>query len=111
VDTTSGDSWRWVDETLESFVSQLEVNYAPTRITHKRVDFGSFYMSSDTVQTREATPPILMTAAVWSGYRKAEPDSSSVQQSMFKEVSLRVPGYSGKVYGGDVIFPNLKPPK
>jgi len=93
----AGGGWKWVSETLETFVSQLEVQYVPARVVHKSPNFASFYMSSDNVQTRDATPPILMTAEVWSGFRKAEPNNSAVQNSLFKKVNVSVPGYSGQV--------------
>jgi adenylate cyclase len=99
--------WTWVTETLPAFVSQLEVQYVPARIEHKRPDFASFYVTTDSLQTREALPPILLTAAVWSGFKKAKPTSSIVQQALFKRVSISVPGYSGEVFGGQAIFPKL----
>jgi hypothetical protein len=102
-----GNEWTWVTETLPAFVSQLEVQYVPARIEHKRPDFASFYVTTDSLQTREATPPILLTAAVWSGFKKAKPTSSIVQQALFKRVSISVPGYSGEVFGGQAIFPKL----
>jgi hypothetical protein len=40
-----------------------------------------------------------MTVAVWQGFKKAKPNSNSVQQSLFRKVDVRVPGYSGEVYG------------
>ena len=103
----TGNQWTWVTETLPAFVSQLEVQYAPTRITHKRQDFVSFFETTDELKTREATPPILLTAAVWSGFKKAKPTSSIVQKSLFTRVSVSVPGYSGEIFGGRVFFPQL----
>jgi adenylate cyclase len=49
-----------------------------------------------------------MTAAVWTGYRKAAPTANSVQNGWFKPLRVPVPGYSGEVFGGDVIFNALK---
>jgi adenylate cyclase len=103
-----GSDWTWRTESLHSFISQLDVQYVPSRVVHKRADFASFYLSQETLKTREATPPILMTAAVWRGFKKARPDSASVQKSLFRKVEVRVPGYAGEIYGGDVIFRQLK---
>jgi adenylate cyclase len=103
-----GNDWTWRTESLHSFISQLDVQYVPSRVFHKHPDFASFFLSEETLKTREATPPILMTAAVWQGFKKAKPNSNSVQKSLFRKVDVRVPGYSGEVYGGAVIFPQLK---
>jgi hypothetical protein len=45
-----------------------------------------------------------MTDAVFDGFRKADPQRDSIRRGLWKPVSLSVPGYSGGVYGGDVIF-------
>ncbi|MET4065922.1 adenylate cyclase [Bradyrhizobium sp. S3.2.6] len=100
--------WQWRDESFESFLSQVEVDYSQSRMVHKRADFASFYLSSETKNVREATPAILITAAVWHGFRKAKPNSKIVQQPLFKKVDVQVSGYAGDVFGGDVIFPQLK---
>lgn len=105
---TTGGAWNWTTESMEAFLSQLEVRYVPPHIAHKRSDFASFILSTGSTQTRQATPPILMTAEVWAGFRKAAPDSTTVKQSLFKKVSLSVAGYSGQVFGGNVVFPALK---
>jgi adenylate cyclase len=105
---SSSDKWEWVTETLPSFLSQLEVHYVPSRITHKRPDFGSFFLTSEEVETKASTPPILMTKAVWNGFKTAEPNSSPVQKALFKKVSVTVPGYTDVIFGGRVEFPQLR---
>jgi len=62
----------------------------------------------ETKEIRPRTPPILMTSQVWDGFRRAKPDDNSVKQSLFRKIKVTAPGYSGEVYGGDVIFPSLK---
>jgi adenylate cyclase len=105
---SSSDRWEWATETLPAFLSQLEVHYVPSRITHKRPDFGSFFLTSEEVETKASTPPILMTKAVWDGFRRAEPNSSSVQQALFKKVSVAVPGYTDDIFGGRAEYPKLR---
>lgn len=100
--------WKWRDESFEEFLSQVEVDYSQSRMVHKRADFLSFFVSSETKTVREATPAILMTAAVWQGFRKAKPDSNMVKTPLFKKVPVQVSGYSGDVFGGDAIFTQLK---
>ncbi|WP_375780479.1 adenylate/guanylate cyclase domain-containing protein [Bradyrhizobium sp. ma5] len=103
----SGSSdWNWKTESLRDFVSQLDVQYGP-RVVHKHPDFKSFFLFEETQKTREATPSILMTSAVWLGFKKAKPNSSLIQNALFGKVNVRVPGYNGDVYGGGAIFTNL----
>jgi hypothetical protein len=106
--SSSSDRWEWITETLPTFLSQLEVHYVPSRIVHKRPDFGSFYLTSDEVMTKASTPPILMTAAVWNGFKRAKPNSSSVQRQFFKKVTVTVPGYTDVIFGGQAEFPHLR---
>jgi class 3 adenylate cyclase len=107
--STSQNNWQWKEVSLKEFVSQLEVKYAPTRIVHKDAQFGSFFLSDQFVQTRDATPPILMTKSVWDGFRRGKQEDPAVRENMFKKVKVSgLLGYDGEVYGGDVIFPALK---
>jgi hypothetical protein len=77
-------------------------------MTHKNPRFQSFFLLDETKEIRPKTPPILMTARVWTGFRSAKPDDNSVKQSLFQRINVTTPGYTGEVYGGDVIFPSLK---
>ncbi|AWN40498.1 hypothetical protein [Methylobacterium durans] len=54
------------------------------------------------------TAPILMTEAVWIGYKAAAPNSVSVTKPLFHLVTLTVPSYTGKVFAGDVHYPVFK---
>lgn len=105
---TGSDTWKWVTETPSAFLSQLEVHYVPKRLTHKRSDFGSFFVSSETIETKASTPSILMTKAVWNGFKREEPTSLVVEKSMFKRAQVAVPGYTDEIYGGQPEFPGLK---
>jgi adenylate cyclase len=105
----SNTEWTWKDETMSAFLSQLEVNYAPSRISHKNPNFGSFYLWDDQVTTKAATPPILMTSAVWNGFKKANPNATSVKQALFAQVGVTVSGYTDAVFGGRAIYPQLQP--
>lgn len=108
LNTGSTNGWTWVTETVPAFLSQLQVNYVPSRITHKNINFGSFYVLDEPVTTKPDTPPILMTAAVWNGFKKARPGSTSVRDALFAPVEVTVPGYTDVIFGGRAIYPQLK---
>lgn len=102
--------WRWQTENMRDFIAELEVGYpgGVKTIQHKNPLLEGFFLTTKSVTTRVATPPILVTQPVWDGYRAAKPKSTVVTEALFKPVTIRVPGYSGKVMGGNVIFPSLK---
>jgi hypothetical protein len=103
-----GDDWTWKNESLHGFLSQLDIQYVPSRVFHKNPDFASFYLSEEALKTREETPPILMTSAVWHGFKTAKPGSAILQKSLLKKIEVTIPGYTGEVFGGDVVFNALK---
>ncbi|HKS18791.1 MAG TPA: adenylate/guanylate cyclase domain-containing protein [Bradyrhizobium sp.] len=105
---TGGSDWKWKTESLEHFLSQLDVKYVPSRVVHKHPDFASFFLSSETKKTRDATPSILVTEPVWVGFRKAKPNSPLVTKALFKKVGVHVPGYKGDVFGSGAVFNELK---
>ena len=101
---SSVDDWQWRDVELKEFIDGFEKNYVTGEWTHKLPRLQSFFLSSRTVTIRSTTPTILMTKAVFEGYKAARPDASSTKEGWYKERALKVSGYSGKVYGGDVIW-------
>jgi hypothetical protein len=100
-------TWRWVDEKPTDFLSKLEKDYVTKQLRHKDSNFASFIQTTHFVRTREETPPILMTGSVWAGYRRIQPQKSAVQNGLFKKIAVEIPGYTGEVFGGGVIFPDL----
>jgi class 3 adenylate cyclase len=99
-----GNEWIWNDVELKEFVGRMELTYgaaAPT-ITHRDPLFRSFFLT--TKHSTTTTPPILMTKAIYDGFRKANPQRRSLHQGLWKPISLFVPGYNGRIFGGDVIF-------
>jgi len=100
--------WEWREEWPSDFVQNLEVKYAPTRIEHASPNFESFYTLPVTLEIRPSTPPILMTKAVWDGYKAAKPNDAAVKRMMFDRVEIEASAYNGEIYGGDVIYPALK---
>jgi hypothetical protein len=102
------DEWQWKDETLAGFLSNVRVEYAPSRLVHNDPNFKSFFLTEETRVVRERTPPILMTARVWKGYRSEQPEAPSVKNGWFKQVAVKTPSLTEQVFGGDVIKPDLK---
>lgn len=103
--------WDWKDESVETFVQHFERDYAwwnPRRWIIKDPSIISFFATTKMVKERDMTPPILMTKAVYDGYKAAAPKDPSVVNGWWKKVAVQVPGNRGTVYGGDVIFTAFK---
>ena len=104
----SPSKWQWKEETLEEFLSKVEVKYVPSRLVHTDPNFGGFFLTERTKVIRADAPPILMTARVWKGFRSEQPDDPIIKNGWFKRVRVRTPGLTEAVIGGDVIFSSLK---
>lgn len=104
------ERWIWRDEWPHVFVQSLEATSYPAHmIRHTNPRYAVHHLFEKTIVTNEATPPILMAEVVWKGFRAAAPDDKIVKGGWIKKVDVEVPGYSGAVYGGDVIFTQFRP--
>jgi adenylate cyclase len=106
--TAPRTEWEWKLESLESFLSNVRVEYAPSRLVHVNPKFGSFHLTEQERVVRSSTPPILMTARVWKGFRSERPNDDIIKRGWIKRVYVKTPGYTEAVFGGDVIFTSLK---
>lgn len=99
------NEWLWFDKTFEQFLKQLEPTYLNEYLKHANAHFRSFYVTDE---RKIVAPPILMTKAVFDGFKAACPDDPSVVNKWIKDVSVPVRDYSGGVYGGNVTFNAVK---
>jgi class 3 adenylate cyclase len=95
----------WFEIDTPDFLNSLEETGSPV-LRHPDEHFFAFVQSSRTASKR--TPPVLMTEPVFDGYKAAVPNEPSVKQSWWHPQTVYVPGYSKKVYGGDVIYTQFK---
>jgi hypothetical protein len=103
-----GFGWQWSEESLTQFVSKLSVAYHPSRVLHTSPQFGSFFMTDQYVEVKPKTPPILMSNAVYDGFKSACPNDNIITSGLLKKVRVSVPNFTGSIYGGDVIFTTFK---
>lgn len=97
----------WNYEWPNNFVKALKPNYIGG-IAHENPRYQSHFHTTTYHQTRPRTPPILMTAPVYNGFKAARPADDSITNGWFKRIAIEVPGYTGDVWGGDVIFTALR---
>src|SRR3546814_9305820 len=72
------DEWKWYKEYPVNFVKNLEVNGG--KITHKNPYYLRHVHTSEYYEERPATPPILMTAPVFNGFKAARPDEDTIKK-------------------------------
>jgi len=101
-------NWVWHDFAPSDFVRQLSTDGPGNNIRHANPLFRHMLLNDGKIVLRPKTKPILMTEAVWRGYKSALPYADSVVNGWFDELNLKVPGYDGKVYSGDVIYTVFK---
>jgi len=95
------DVWSWTDVHFEEFLGRLKKTYTP-KLIHEEEYFKSFYIT-DMGHYYSSHSPILMTKAVYDGYKSENPDSETVKNGWFSKKTIKVKDYDGDVYGGDVI--------
>lgn len=95
------NEWGWSNLSLKDFLGRLKETYT-RMLRHENEYFSTFFLTEEAWAT--STPPILMTQPVYDGFRKAAPDDQSVKNGWWKSKAVTVPGYTGRVYGGDVHF-------
>lgn len=100
--------WVWSEEHLATFVQKLTMDNLSYKLSHSDPSFRSMFLLDRNWEMRPETKPILMTETVWNGFKAARPDDPAVVNGWFGEVTLTVPGYSGKVFSGDVIYTQFK---
>lgn len=104
--------WSWNTVSVQDFINSLEVEYlldGSKRFKHSDPYVSAVINGTRTVEVSPATPPILMTQAVYDGFREKNPNDSSITNRWYSLCRVAVPGYTGSIYGGDVIFADLKP--
>ena len=94
------DVWSWIFKTPEEFVENIKITYSPKMI-YKDEYFKSCFATTKTIYNHDSTPPILMTEAVYNGYKKENPNADSILKNWWTLKSRKISDYDGKVYGGD----------
>ncbi len=97
------NKWNWSFKTPKEFVDNLKITYLPT-LEYNDEYFKSCLASSETYSNWDSTPPILITESVYNGFKKANPEDTSIKENMWKTKSRKIPDYSGKLYGGSITF-------
>ncbi|REE81586.1 adenylate/guanylate cyclase family protein [Paenibacillus taihuensis] len=96
------DKWLWIDRELEEFIDNFQTTSSQS-IRHKSSHFDTFYKNIE--ETSQTNPPILMTKAVYDGFKRANPDRKCIKENYFKsQPTISVQGFKGDIYGGNVHF-------
>lgn len=96
------DEWLHFFKTPEEFVRNLEFSYLSPNMKYKDEHFSSCSASSNTKSNHDSTPPILISEAVFNGFKKDNPNDDSIKNNWWTTQSRNIPDYSGTTYGGDI---------
>jgi hypothetical protein len=96
--------WTWIKKQWDEFIRGFSKNQAGGW-THTDPTALALLPATETVIVKAQTPGILMTKAVYDGFRAAH---SGAERSWFRQVSAKVPGYAGPIYGGEPILPSFR---
>lgn len=94
---------QWQNEWPSTFAKNVNHTIL-TGLSHSNPSYATHFMTTQYIETRAETPPILMTDPVYRALKAAHPDVDYVKNGWFNKVIVKVPGYSSDVYGGDVVF-------
>lgn len=98
--------WSWTDLTYQEFLENLEVTYS-RNLRHKEEYFSSFFLTT-LGPYGYSHSPILMTKSVYDGFKSSRPDADSIKNGWWVKKNISVKDYDGGVFGGDVIFTDVK---
>lgn len=105
-----GQGPTWVQEHTWNFLKGFTLNALTNTYQHWNPAYRRFNMGTQKWVSRKATPPILMTEAVYKGLKRDRPTDLSITSGWLKATELKIPEYSGTIYGADVFFPDIKQP-
>ncbi len=93
----------WPSEVMQQFT------YNGTNfMIHSNPNFHSWTTGTEAITTSAASPPILMSARVYDGYKAARPFAIELQNTWFMLVDRKVPNVTEAIYGGDVIYTAIR---
>lgn len=96
------------DEYPWDFVRKFKRDPVSGLMIHDNLAFSHFETIQETEELHEATPPILMTKAVYDGFKKERPDAAEIKNKWFSLRKVQIAGYAGPIYGGNVIMTAIR---
>lgn len=97
------NDWSWIFQTPNEFVENLIFSYTPN-IRYNNDYFASCFASSESRCHYDSTRPILITESVYNGFKRDNPDDTSIKKNLWVKTNRKIADFSGVVYGGDIIW-------
>jgi adenylate cyclase len=94
----------YYEEAPHVFTQQFQFNALTAMMHHSNPRFHSFATFDKNVETRPKTPAILMTKAVYDGFKAARPKAIEIENGWFSRQTVHIPEHTGDLYGGDVVY-------
>jgi len=97
--------WRWLEYLCWDFVKHIRSDVLSRQIQFNDPNFRSIVVYEKRVETKSATPPILMSRAVYAGFAQENPDYEGFAKGWFNQVTVSVPGFHDSVWGCNMTYP------
>jgi hypothetical protein len=98
----------YVEEWAHDFVKSFTFDPMRGMMVHSNSAFHSFTVITAKHLFTPATPPILMTKAVYDGYKSQRPNADAIKNNWYKQIDIKIPECTDPVFGGDVHFIAIK---
>jgi adenylate cyclase len=100
----NGTSLTYREEFPHDFVQNFTYDNLHAIMRHNNPLFRSFFTSTKEFILSNATPPILMTKAVYDGFRRARPEAIEIKNDWFYPVKVNMREYKEQLFGGSVFW-------
>ncbi len=104
-----GTNLVYIDEWPSEFIKKFKRNPLSGLMIHDDPTFHSYTYKTERITTQTAVPPILMTKVVYDGYRTQRPTAIELANAWYREVSIDIPDYRDKIFGGNVVCVDFLP--
>ncbi len=96
--------WSWRFQTTQEFIDSLEFTRTPN-MRYKNQFFYTCFAGTEYTANYDSTPPILVTATVYEGLKRTNPDHYSIKnRQQWRKVCRKIPGCPVPVYGANLIL-------
>ncbi len=95
------NNWSWSEKEIDEFLDGMEMTYSQPIIARLKEPFVQSFFKSIAYRSYR---PILMTDRVYQGFKNSYSEDESIKRRWWRRRYLRVEGYNGFAYDGDIIF-------
>lgn len=96
--------WYWKFQTPDEFVSCIQFSYLSPNMKYNDDNFKTCFATTQFNSNSDATPPILISKAVFEGFKKSSPEDASMKNGWWRVQKRSIDDYGDDTYGGNITF-------